>query len=65
MAVEVLNGRNVLLFFRERANHQTEDADKLRFQTLSQKKKKRIRPSLKMDLSALSMMGKVRQTSHR
>ena len=33
MAVEVLNGRNVLLFFRERAKHETEDADKLRFQT--------------------------------
>lgn len=33
MAVEVINGRNVLLFFRERANHATEDGSKLRFQT--------------------------------
>lgn len=33
MAVEVLNGRNVILFFRERAKHATEDASKLRFQT--------------------------------
>lgn len=33
MAVEVLNGRNVILFFRERAKHTTEDATKLRFQT--------------------------------
>lgn len=33
MAVEVVNGRNVILFFRERAKHATEDASKLRFQT--------------------------------
>lgn len=33
MAVEVLSGRDVILFFRERALHATEDAAKLRFQT--------------------------------
>ena len=33
MATEVLSGRNVLLFFRERAKHATENATKLRFQT--------------------------------
>ena len=33
MAVQVLSGRDVILFFRERALHATEDAAKLRFQT--------------------------------
>lgn len=33
MGVNVLSGRNVLLFFRERAKHATEDASRLRFQT--------------------------------
>lgn len=33
MAVQVLSGRDVILFFRERALHATEDASKLRFQT--------------------------------
>lgn len=33
MAVQVLSGRDVILFFRERALHETEDASKLRFQT--------------------------------
>lgn len=33
MAVEVLQGKNVILFFRERALHATENAAKLRFQT--------------------------------
>lgn len=33
MAVEVLSGRNVIVFFREYAKKATEDASKLRFQT--------------------------------
>lgn len=33
MAVQVLSGRNVLLFFREESKKQTQDASKLRFQT--------------------------------